>query len=1496
MKIEKRFIAACACIGLSGAALAETPPARTPAREELWVPTKDWQTLMEKHPNAVMLTPEQYEALIRDAGKIKPLKPEDTPPAAAQVESLHFKADARDESSEHLKLEGEMVVRCLTDDWTEVTARMPFKNFAAATVDDGVVLGPPETIKGDRTQATQRKLLVRGKGAHRITFQILGRPGTATLANTRSFGFQTTEAPAVMDLLLPPGAVVTQASASYTREGDTAHVLLQSTTPGLRDIAWTTSSAITEAARQATAEGETTITDHSIETDWRLSIQRSPTDRANQIAFDVIPPDAVVLSVEGEGITQWQQNAGRLEVTLRDRTHVLPLRAKVQGVLDLQASTKAQSVAVPALSFAGRLATNMQTRITTMAEGVTLMAYEGSTPSAQGLLSWNPVRDTLKVLLRKADPRITVDADAQIAVTRDDVQINRTLQVRTDRPMNELRVTLPAGEEFISATPVKGPVPEWKRVGQVVEYRWPDALQAGNPASLTLQSRKRLSTGNGPPTASSLTIDSLSVPEAKKIAGYVALDFDPTWRVVVKTASGLEERDARITPVQGKMAWFALSDYSLAFEVQRREPVFDADITAYALPRAKTVEIEGQITLTVWDAPLRQFKVAVAKERAALVRFTSPLVSEQTLDAASGVWSLTLRKESMGRIPLRFRLSLPAERKAAANAKEDANITIDARLPSIAVTAVRRSHGVWVIEANTDTELTFVPQAMQPLDVLHAPAISDYQPRHRVVAAFDYASNEASLTLHASRHGHSELAALIVNSMRLTSVLSQDGSARHEVTLSVRHSGEQFLNIQLPPGARLLTAIAANEPVKPVRGPDGTVSVPLPADSANAPDVPVRLLYETTGTTWTSRGERQLAPPTLPGNVAILATDWEVFVPDGYSFKKVATEMEQEGTEQGLELTAVVVGAASPRDPFLPGGAPEIVTLPHTPAARKSGNLFPPMDKAVFPGMTEREKARQTARMEDARQAIEKGDKLYSDGDAEAAQAQYKAALEAIPNSPSTKEWRSLASSKYADACVAIAQDRAKVGRFKEAHELLQEALETHPGHLSALTLQKRLNDPDRYPPASTPEHAMNVQGVERSLQKANSLTDLGQYDAALIEFQNVLRLDPYNTAARRGMEQVEQRKSQNYNAARDHRRTQMIAQVDATWEDSTASNVRSLAISQKLKAIRFPEVHFTSATIDEAVEYLRVKSRDLDSDSDPRHRGVNVILKAGDAPSKAHITLDLKDVPMEEALRYVTELAGMKFKVEPFAVIVVPITESTTEMVTHVYKVPPDFLSSMPAGESAAAAPADPFAAKTGAKQSGSKLPARRMVKDILVENGIPFPDGASAVFNPETGQLVIRNTAANIDMTQSLIASKSGGRSDIEGPDFSFDPTGGKSGLLPLEIDIPSAGRRLHFHGMQAPQPLTLNYISGDRQVVQALLFMLAGAALFLACGRWRPVLITLLAVLVLALGVGLVAEDWQPVANAMLLGWLTALVLAGVWKLAKLLEAVCVEGRKA
>ncbi|MFC5454861.1 Amuc_1098 family type IV pilus outer membrane protein [Prosthecobacter fluviatilis] len=423
-------------------------------------------------------------------------------------------------------------------------------------------------------------------------------------------------------------------------------------------------------------------------------------------------------------------------------------------------------------------------------------------------------------------------------------------------------------------------------------------------------------------------------------------------------------------------------------------------------------------------------------------------------------------------------------------------------------------------------------------------------------------------------------------------------------------------------------------------------------------------------------------------------------------------------------------------------------------------------------GMANREIARRYARIEDARTAMDRGDKLFSEGDYEGALSAYKNAIDSLPNAPLTSDWLDLAKLKYADCSVTVAQERAKAGNYKEARQLLEGATSYVPGHKGALVFSKQLEDPDRWPPGLTAEHVTNVGKVQSGLLLGNSSVELGNYDAAIAQYQDVLRTDPYNTAARRGMENAERKREAYFKSAYDHQRAKMLAQVTETWEDKVPVQGQAVSfeygvgrspgayLTEKMNTIIFPTVQFEGATIQEAIEYLRIKSRDLDTTQDKSGvKGVNIILRTGDAPSNASISLDLKDVPMSEALRYVTELAQMKYKVEAHAVLVVPLSENASEQYTRSYRVPPDFLSTGggdPGAGPAPAANADPFANNGGAAAPGaSNLIARKTARQILEASGILFPEGASASYNPANSQLVVRNTQPNLDLVEAYVES---------------------------------------------------------------------------------------------------------------------------------------------
>jgi len=213
-----------------------------------------------------------------------------------------------------------------------------------------------------------------------------------------------------------------------------------------------------------------------------------------------------------------------------------------------------------------------------------------------------------------------------------------------------------------------------------------------------------------------------------------------------------------------------------------------------------------------------------------------------------------------------------------------------------------------------------------------------------------------------------------------------------------------------------------------------------------------------------------------------------------------------------------------------------------------------------------------------------------------------------------------------------------------------------------------------------------------------------------------------------------------------------------------------------RLNRIIVPKVDFRDATIRTAISFLQQQSRVLESPgaTGDAQTGINIVLKlprgaAAPAPAldefgeaapaaplaspDSRITLNLTNVPLYEALRYVATLAGLKVKVEPFAVSIVPLSEPTDTLEQREFKVPPGFITGT--GESG-----EPtvFAGRGADDTAGPRLAARQNARDFLESQGVEFPPGASANFIPGSSRLVVRNTAPNLDLIESLVDAAMG------------------------------------------------------------------------------------------------------------------------------------------
>ena len=123
-------------------------------------------------------------------------------------------------------------------------------------------------------------------------------------------------------------------------------------------------------------------------------------------------------------------------------------------------------------------------------------------------------------------------------------------------------------------------------------------------------------------------------------------------------------------------------------------------------------------------------------------------------------------------------------------------------------------------------------------------------------------------------------------------------------------------------------------------------------------------------------------------------------------------------------------------------------------------------------------------------------------------------------------------------------------------------------------------DDPVRGNPALAGEGGAAVDEVRRKLYIAEGNQNLGKLEDAQKTYEEVLRIDPSNQAARRGMEKVAAAKSDYYRAAYDQTRGELLAKVDRTWEDATTLEDRRMFALDAMSEVASADEPFSTFSL----------------------------------------------------------------------------------------------------------------------------------------------------------------------------------------------------------------------------------------------------------------------------------------------------------------------------
>lgn len=418
------------------------------------------------------------------------------------------------------------------------------------------------------------------------------------------------------------------------------------------------------------------------------------------------------------------------------------------------------------------------------------------------------------------------------------------------------------------------------------------------------------------------------------------------------------------------------------------------------------------------------------------------------------------------------------------------------------------------------------------------------------------------------------------------------------------------------------------------------------------------------------------------------------------------------------------------------------------------------------------ETAQRQQSVRDAMQKVQEARTAYSAGRYSDAVELYQEGLALVAKAPASEKLVKFIKDSLADALVAKAMDYRKVGRTDEAVEFIQDALELSPGHKFAKHELEKTLDPVRTNPALSPKHVANVEEVSRLLSLAYGYYELGLFDKAYDTFESVLKIDAYNTAARRGMERVQKSRQKYYSEAREAVRSKALAEVDAAWEEPLPVEERvgdyaateagkalrpdaetEKSIAETLKNMILPQIVFESASVQEVIDALQGQIARFEAEGQKAVRKINLVSSFGEPGSAAYqnvmgrtVTLNLENISVADLLNILDRQLDIMHYISPLGVVLSCSGRDFGPIEERVYSVPPHFFDAPSSSDDDEED--DDFS-------SASRVAVKRLNPVVaLKEMGISFPEGSNARYDAASRLLTVRNTMFNHQEIEELIS----------------------------------------------------------------------------------------------------------------------------------------------
>ena len=887
--ITGTFVAtALVLVALIAPAFAGGPSDTEKPRREIFVPFADLNVVLENQPRRVLMSREEFDALVKRAKK--------TPEKHAPQQILLLAADY-DVAAEAQRaiIRGKLTLEVLEEGLHLLPLDLGGIGLVSALLDGKpAALGPA----GDGRLA----LVAEGVGRHELALEMV--TPLETTAARQLLRFKLPRPPAAQMKLVVPGDVEVKSGAEIVsrvveknprvtrfqlipRPGDTVLAMTLNSHLAQQERAVVAASVLLSEVTQAYEKLHATV---SLKVLYRA---------VDQLRF-VVPAGFEIQEVASPLLARWDltDEDGRkiLNVRLREQTTddvVLNIAAiKTQVSLDDWTAPRLEPLdvvgqnAVVALLLEERLRAEslsadklapIDVQSLQNALPASVLSPAPGTPPLRPVAAWYAAQGDFKLTGRFSKPAATLASRASLLLVLDD-QGQQMIGGFAVLPRYEKRFsldfTVPAGWLVDRVTgPNEQPL-AFERDGAAdaagrIHVRLPEGIAKDALYTINFHATHVPKTWLGDWTKRTLDFPLFAVVGARR-DGDARETVDDTGAIAVEARGDLivqPQQIDKLTPLDDaekakhglagvvtNLAYrYEAPDYAAKISVLRTAPRLTARSLAFFQVRPEVLGVRYELVYSVEEARTRQLVFSLPEstpEKIKVVGLDGVKVKEpagRVVDTRRH-WTVLLEEPRRGlvRIAVEFEQPLastphapseanrtphaPSEDKHHAERDEYKRSVTSTALPMISAEDVTYQSGVVAVEGSPELKVA-VKTAARPVDVGEL-AEADYQPGRRLLGAYGFVGALAAVEVNVSREPGYRIYPAIVERAELTTHLAADGEAQTEANFRLR-SKALFLELKLPDGAEFWSAMLDGEPLKPQR--DGqSVLLALPAAAAPA--------------------------------------------------------------------------------------------------------------------------------------------------------------------------------------------------------------------------------------------------------------------------------------------------------------------------------------------------------------------------------------------------------------------------------------------------------------------------------------------------------------------------------------------------------------------------------------------------------------------------------------------------------------------------------------